>query len=218
MSFCILHSCSIEYWEKFGETFSEMLEVMSPQADEVIIASLIPLPVPSFIRNIQTKELFWDGCYDAAKATKCDWILPLGVDMVMMPDGLVGLDYDCDVISIAGITSDNRPFKADPYGYERIMEIDHNPMSGMPVLSRETALRFPPRRSPYADWINWMEFRKAGLRVAFDEKVRFIHVRHPEAISYSPHPKGEADVRLMRELLREHDVAPGMDFPPVLLG
>lgn len=217
MSFCLLHSCSIEYWERFGQTYSEMIEAMSPQPDEVIVASLVPLNVPSFIRNIETKELFWDGCYEAAVACESKWIVPLGIDMIMKPDGLANLDRDCDVISIAGVMSDGRPFKADPQGYERIFDIDWNPMSGMPVIRREIAVRFPPRRTPYADWINWFEFKKAGLRVEFDEQVRFIHVRHPNAISYSPNPKGEADVRVMRDLFKQHEIAPGMDFPPIIL-
>lgn len=218
MSFCILHSCSIEYWERFGQTFSTMLEEMSPRADEVIIASLVPLDVPSFIKNIPTKELFWDGCYDATLASETDWIVPVGIDMIVKPDGLTNFDYDCDVVSIAGVLSDGRPFKADPTGYQNIMDIDHNPMSGMPVIRRNIAVAFPPRRSPYADWIMWMEFHKAKLRVEFDEQVRFIHVRHPDAISYNPNMQGEADVRLMRSLLKDHDFARTMDFPPHLLG
>jgi hypothetical protein len=69
----------------------------------------------------------------------------------------------------------------------------------------------------YSDWIQWMEFRKAELRVEFDTTQRFIHWRHPDAVSFQPHPQGEADVALFRSLINDHEIVPGQEFPPVVV-
>jgi hypothetical protein len=217
MSFLLTHCCSIEYWEKFGKQYVAMIEAMNPQPDEVILSSLVPLPVPSSIRNIITKELFWDGVNEAVEASSCDWVVPAGVDQIMLPDALVGLDRDCDVISIAGRTQHGESFQASPDGYAGILTSTTNPMAGMTVMRRNVHLAYPARRSMYADWIQWMEFRKAGLRVEFDTTQRFIHWRHPEAVSFQPHPQGEADVALFRSLINDHEIVPGQEFPPVVV-
>ena len=194
-----------------------MIEAMDPKPDEIIVSSLVPLDVPSWIRNIITKELFWDGIKEAVELSSCDWVVPAGVDQIMLPDSLVGLDRDCDVISIAGRTQNDQLFQADPDGYERILTIPINPMSGMTISSRDSFLAFPTRRSPYSDWIQWMEYRKSGLNVQFDTTQRFIHWRHAEAMSLKPNPQGEADVALFRDLINEHEVVPGLEFPPEIL-
>jgi hypothetical protein len=215
MSFLLTHCCSVEYWEKFGGQYVAMLEAMNPQPDEVILSSLVPLDVPPCIRNIITKELFWDGVNEAVEASSCDWVIPVGVDQIMLPDALVGLDRDCDVISIAGRTQHGQICQADSDGYEQILTSTTNPMKGMPVLRREVHLAYPARRSMYSDWIQWMEFRKAGIWVEFDTTQRFIHWRHPEAVSFQPHPQGEADVALFRTFVNHYEIIPGQEFPPV---
>ena len=217
MSFLLTHCCSVEYWQKFGEQYTSMIEAMNPKPDEIILSSLVPLDVPPSVRNIITKELFWDGINEAVELSSCDWVVSAGVDQIMLPDSLVGLDRDCDVISIAGRTQNDSLFQADPDGYENILTLKRNPMSGMTVCRRESYLRFPTRRSPYSDWIQWMEFRKAELNVQFDTTQRFIHWRHPDAMSFLPNLQGEADVAMFRDLINEHEVVPGVEFPPRIL-
>ena len=217
MTFLMTHCCSVEYWQKFGEQYVTMIEAMNPKPDEVILSSLVPLDVPSWIRNIITEELFWDGVNEAVEMSSCDWVVPTGVDQIMLPDALVGLDRDCDVISIAGRTQHGELFQANPDGYETILGSVSNPMSGMTVMRREVHLAYPARRSMYSDWIQWMEFRKAELRVQFDTTNRFIHWRHPEAVSFQAHPQGEADVALFRSLINQFEIVPGQEFPPIVV-
>ena len=217
MSFLLTNSSSIEYWNKFGGQYVAMIEAMNPQPDEVIIASLVPLNVPPFIRNIITKELFWDGIYEAVQASSCDWVVLAGVDQIMLPDGLVGLDRDCDAISIAGSTQHGELFQANPDGYERILTSTNNPMGGMTVVKRDVYLAYPWRRSMYSDWIQWMQFRKVNIHVQFDTTQRFIHWRHPEAISFQPYPQGESDAALFRNFINHYQIVPGQDFPPLLV-
>jgi hypothetical protein len=217
MTFLMTHCCSVEYWQKFGEQYVTMIEAMNPKPNEVILSSLVPLDVPSWIRNIITKELFWDGVNEAVEMSSCDWVVPTGVDQIMLPDALVGLDRDCDVISIAGRTQHGELFQANPDGYQTILGSVSNPMSGMTVMRRKVHLAYPARRSMYSDWIQWMEFRKADLRVEFDTTNRFIHWRHPEAVSFQAHPQGEADVAFFRSLINQFEIVPGQEFPPIVV-
>lgn len=217
MSFLLTNSSSVEYWDKFGGQYIAMIEAMNPQPDEVIVASLVPLDVPAFICNIITKELFWDGIYEAVQESSCDWVVLAGVDQIMLPEGLVDLDRDCDVIAISGRTQYGQLCEANPDGYQRILTSENNPMGGMTVVRRDVYLAYPWRRSMYSDWIQWMQFRKADMRVEFDTTQRFIHWRHPEAISFLPYPQGEADASLFRTFINHYEIVPGQDFPPIVI-
>jgi hypothetical protein len=217
MTFLMASCSSVEYWEKFGQQYVAMIEAMNPKPDEVILSSLIPLDVPSWISNIITEELFWDGINKAVETSSCDWVVLAGVDQIMLPDALVDLDRDCDVISIAGRTQHGELFQANPDGYQTILGSVSNPMSGMTVVRQETYLAYPWRRSMYSDWIQWMEFRKAELRVEFDTTYRFVHWRHPEAVSLQAFPQGEADVTLFRSLINQFKIVPGQEFPPIMV-
>ena len=59
---------SVEYWEKWGGQFVDMIEQLPTKPDEVVIASLVPLDVPDFIRNVRTTNLFWDSWNDGFSA------------------------------------------------------------------------------------------------------------------------------------------------------
>lgn len=217
MSVGIAACASVEYWEKWGGQFVDMIEQLDTKPDEVVIASLVPLDVPSFIKNVSTKELFWDSWNDAFAALSTDWVWPHGIDDIIYPNWFDGLVLDTDVVSITGMQSTGDLFQADEAGYARILQSGNNPMSGSTMSRREVLLAVPFRRTRWADWVWWLEVCKHGYSVRFDKEPRFTHVRHPEALSIKGDVQGEADVALVQSMLAAGDIVRGQDFPPIMV-
>ena len=215
MSVGIGACASVEYWEKWGGQFVDMIEQLETKPDEVVIASLVPLDVPSFINNVSTQELFWDSWNDAFAALSTDWVWGFGLDDLILPNWSDGLVLDTDVVSITGQQSPGGLFQADEAGFERMLDSGNNPMSGSMIFSREVASAVPFRRTRWADWVWWLEVRKHGYSVRFDKEPRFVHVRHPEALSIKGDVQGQADVALMQSMLAAGDVVRGQEFPPI---
>jgi hypothetical protein len=208
---------SVEYWAQWGDQFVDMIEQLDTKPDEVVIASLVPLDVPSFIKNVPTKELFWDSANDAFAALSTDWVWGFGVDDLLLPNWREDLILDTDVVSITGQQSPGGLFQADEAGFERMLEIVTNPMSGSMMFTRDVASAVPFRRTRWTDWVWWLEVRKHGYSVRFDKERRFTHVRHPEALSIKGDVQGQADVQLMQTMLAAGDIVRGQEFPPIVV-
>jgi hypothetical protein len=96
-----------------------------------------------------------------------------------------------------------------------MLESGNNPMSGSMIMRRQVVLDVPFRRTRWSDWVWWLEVRKHGYSVRFDKEPRFVHVRHPEALSLNSDVQGQADVELVQSMLAAGDIVRGQEFPPV---
>lgn len=209
---------SLEYWERWGSQFCSTIEGLHTKPKEVIVASLVPLPVPDYIKNIESKIMFWDTINDGVRAASAEWVWPVGTDDIIEPTALDDIDFRGDVIAVSGVQSTGQSFFADPNGFDRILTIGHNPMRGSMMFRREVGLMLPFRRSKNADWMLWSEIRHHKLEVQFDPKVRFTHVRHAEAMSVNPDSEADRQVEILKMMLLDGNVKPGPEWPPVLLG
>jgi hypothetical protein len=206
---------SVEYWEKWGGQFVDMIEQLPTKPDEIVVASLVPLDVPDFIRNVRTAQLFWDSWNDGFAALSTDYVWGFGLDDLILPNWADGLVLDTDVVSITGEQRPGGLFQADEANYARMLHSGNNPMSGSIIIRRDVALACPFRRTQWSDWVWWLEVNKHGYSVRFDKEPRFVHVRHAEALSIRSSVEGQADVALMQSMLAAGDIVRGQEFPPV---
>ena len=218
MNVAIIGCSSVEYWARWGDQFCASVEAMRTKPAEVIVASLEPLSVPSFVTNILSTELFWDSWNDAIRYSTAEWVWPTGIDDLFEVDALDGLNEAADVIAVSGMESTGQTFFPDAGGFERILTSSDNPMRGSIMLRRSVAVELPWRRTKWADWCQWCEIRAGGYLVDFDTKVRFNHTRHAEALSLHPDPVAQQHVELLKRLLLDGRVVRGPEWPPVLLG
>jgi hypothetical protein len=218
MSISLVACCSsLEYWERWGNQFCSTIEGLQTKPDEVIVASLVPLPVPDYITNIQSEIMYWDSINDGIRHASSEWVWPVGTDDLIDPHALDDIDFRGDVIAVSGVQSTGHSFFADPEGFRNILHIGHNPMRGSMMFRREVGLALQFRRVKNADWMLWSEIRHNGYEVQFDPKVRFTHVRHAEAMSVNPDAEADRQVEVFKGLLLDGKVKAGAEWPPVLL-
>lgn len=215
MSVAIITAVWGTYWDRFGQAFQDSTANLDPAAAQVIVASPTPLDVADHVQNVQfSGERMWDSFSAAAQAVTADWIWAVGIDDTYPTDALVDLPQDCDVISVAGQRSDGIHWAANPNGYDKILGIGYNPMQGSCIVHRHVWQLAPWRRVVWPDWMQWLEIRKLGLKVAFDPKPRYHFLRHDGAHSMNASAIGEAEIDQMRGILRAGHVKPGLVFPP----
>ena len=217
-SYAVIVSVWGDYWERFGEGFIKNVQGLSPQPDEVIVASSVPIDLPAGFTNVISDVMMWDSFNDAVNASSAEWVWPVGVDDRFCEGAFDGLPVDCDVISLTGVRSDNGGlFQADSDAYSWMLNNPNNPMSGSVMMKRHVWDSCPWRRVVWPDWVQWLEIKKLGFNVKFDRVDRFTFVRHDGAHSARPSSLGQQQCDEMRKILREYNVVPGVEFPPQIL-
>jgi hypothetical protein len=208
-----------DFWDRFGGQFVEQMEKLNTEPDEVIVSSPVPLNLPKHWHEIVQPHHKWSNWNDTMFAANSDWVMPVGMDDIWFPDALDGLtDVDDDVNIIAfPCMQDGYLWSATEEGFKQILHVSHNPMLGGSLIRRSVLWSIPYRQVVWNDWIQWMEVRKLGYKVAFKTKPICDHIRREDSYSIRGDANGELQCEQMRAILREHEVIPGVEFPPRIL-
>ena len=220
MSIAIISTVWGDYWEKFGSQFVESMSNLNTKPDEILISSPEPLELPEGWVNIVQPLHKWNCWNDLMLMAKSDWLIVVGMDDIWFPDGLDGLadvEDDVDIQAVACLEN-GMIWDADPIGFENILHSNHNPMRGGSAIRRSVVEKVLYRETIWCDWIQWMEIRKLGFKVKFRTSPLLLdHIRHPDAYSIRGDANGELQCEQMRAILRQHNVVPGIEFPPQIL-
>jgi hypothetical protein len=217
VSVAIITAAWGRYWAEFGDQFQASTAALQPAAAQVIVASPEQLYVAPHVTNVRSSINMWDSFSDAASHVTADWIWAVGVDDTYPVDALADLPEDCDVISVAAQRADGAPWAANPNGFVKMLGVSYNPMLGSCIVRRHVWGMVPWRRVVWPDWMQWLEIHKLGLSVRFDKRPRYFFTRHEGAHSMNPSVQGQAEIDHMRGILQNHDVVPGVMFPPELV-
>ena len=208
-----------DFWDRFGEQFVEQMEKLNTEPDEVIVSSPKPLNLPKHWHEIIQPHHKWNNWNDTMFAAHSDWVMPSGMDDIWYPDALDGLtdvDEDVNIITYPW-TQDGTVNSPTQEGFDQILNVSHNPMVGGYLIRRSILWSIPYRQVVWNDWIQWMEIKKLGYKVAFRGNPGGEHIRRPDSYSIAPKANGELECEQMRAILREHEVVPGVEFPPLIL-
>ena len=208
-----------DFWDRFGDQFIEQMSKLNTEPDEVIVSSPKPLNLPKHWHEIVQPHHKWSNWNDTMFAAWSDWVMPVGMDDIWYPDALDGLtDVDEDVKIICNPwMQDGQLWNATQEGFDQILNVSHNPMVGGYLIRRSVLWSIPYRQVVWNDWIQWMEIKKLGYKVAFRGNPCGEHIRRPDSYSIAPKANGELECEQMRTILREHEVVPGVEFPPLIL-
>lgn len=205
-----------DFWQRFGQQFIEQMAKLNTQPDEIIISSPEPLDVPVTWHNIVQPHNKWDCWNDTMFAAKSKWVMPVGMDDIWFADGLDGItdvDDDVDVISVSCM--ENGDFwEAYLFGYNGILESPHNPMKGAYLIRRSMFDAVPFRHVIYNDWMQFMEMKKLNYKIAFKTTPVCDHIRRSDSYSIGVIPGGIDEIEQMRQILLNHNVISGTEFPP----
>ena len=208
-----------DFWSRFGGQFIEQMEKLNTEPDEVIVSSPVPLNLPKHWVEILQPHQKWDSWNDTMLTARSEWIMPVGMDDIWYADALDGLtDVEDDIDVICNPWMQNgQLWAADPIGFENILHSSHNPMLGGALFRKSIIHTIPYRRVVWNDWIQWMEIRKLGYKVAFRGNPCGDHIRREDSYSIRGDANGELECEQMRAILRQHNVVPGVEFPPQIL-
>lgn len=208
-----------DFWDRFGVQFIEQMSKLNTEPDEVIVSSPKPLNLPKHWHEIVQPHHKWSNWNDTMFAAWSDWVMPVGMDDIWYPDALDGLtdvDEDVNIITYPW-TQDGTINGPTQEGFDQILHVSHNPMVGGYLIRRSVLWSIPFRQVVWNDWIQWMEIKKLGYKVAFKPTPVCEHIRRPDSYSIAPKANGELECEQMRAILREHEVVPGVEFPPRIL-
>jgi len=208
-----------DFWDRFGGQFIEQMEKLNTEPDEVIVSSPVALNLPKHWHEIVQPHHKWNSWNDTMFAANSDWVMPVGMDDIWFPDALDGLtDVDDDVKIISNPwMQDGQVWTATEEAFNQILHVSHNPMLGGTLIRRSVLWSIPYRKVVWNDWIQWMEIKKLGYKVAFRGNPCGDHIRRTDSYSIAPQANGELECEQMRAILREHEVVPGVEFPPLIL-
>ena len=208
-----------DFWDRYGEQFIEQMSKLNTEPDEVIVSSPKSLKLPKHWHEIIQPHHKWSNWNDTMFAAWSDWVMPVGMDDIWFPDALDGLtDVDEDVKIICNPwMQDGQVWAATQEGLDQILHVSHNPMLGGNLIRRSVLWSIPYRQVVWNDWIQWMEIKKLGYKVAFRGNPAYEHIRRSDSYSIAPKANGELECEQMRAILREHEVVPGVEFPPLIL-
>ena len=208
-----------DFWDRFGVQFIEQMSKLNTEPDEVIVSSPKPLNLPKDWHEIIQPHHKWSNWNDTMFAAWSDWVMPVGMDDIWYPDALDGLTDVADDVNIIcnPWMQDGQLWAASEEGFNQILNISNNPMLGGILIRRSVLWSIPYRQVVWNDWIQWMEIKKLGYKVAFRGNPCGEHIRRPDSYSMHPIANGELQCEQMRAILREHEVVPGVEFPPRIL-
>lgn len=205
-----------DYFETFGDGWLKSLAALDPQPAHIVVATDRTLPLPSHFEQVPIrKPYFWESVNCAVEAAQTEWIAGLMLDDRQPPDALEDIDMTEDVEASIAIDSNGRPMRPQLARWNDIMDREWFPLSGYQIIKRDVFLRFPYRPVEWPDWIQALEWKAAGVRVRFSERVRQHYTLHPRQNSRPADMKVALDrIDLVKSMIRNGGIKPGNVWPP----
>ena len=205
------------YFARFGRDWLASVAALDPQPAKIIVATDRLLPLDGRFTQIDApKPYHWEALNAAVRAADTEWVASLMLDDTMPSDGLADIDRSGDVEASYALASNGALMRPKQVRWQNIMSDDWYPLSGYQVIRRDVWLRFPYRPVVWADWVQALEWKEAGIQVRFHERVR-QHYRLHEGQHSNPSDLAEAraNIELVKKMIREGGVKPGNEWPPL---
>jgi hypothetical protein len=211
----LVTACWGGYWEKYGDQFISSVLGLNTRPDEIVVGTDVPLQLPNGWRQIPISEpYFFDAWNDAFLAAQNEWVTFLSMDDVLLPNAFDDLPLGGDVLVCSVIDSENNICTPSLERFNNIFNEQSFPLVGWAMFRKSTIERVPFRRVNFTDWIAALEYKTLGLDVRVDETIRYFYSLHNE--QYSRYGSVQ-DVNFMKQLLLNHNVVQGREWPPRLL-
>lgn len=170
---------------------------MSPAPDRVVVASDEPLDTEFEVVICPTKSL--GPMRNAAiDYTDTDWFVPSDLDDIPLPNYVDGIGKDAEIHSFC-YNFCNEAHGYRPHQWDSAFDINTaNPLASCSAFRTDWAKRVRFRDVGWEDWAFWLDMKKAGARVHFDQTVRYIYTHPPGSLSQQDINRKEAEIRAMK--------------------
>jgi hypothetical protein len=160
-----------DYW-RFEMDWRRSLDRMLPPADDVILHHGLVKPGELYPQARLLNE--------AIAQVTTDWIWPLNVDDLALPDALVGLEEEDAHVWLMGMRSGKQDIIPEALGNEEYLASFGNPYPSMSAFRKkawELVGGYPI--VGHEDWALWRRMALAGLDFAASGRVHSVYRDHP---------------------------------------
>jgi hypothetical protein len=185
------------FWGKYGDKWTECVNAMSPAPDRVIVASDEPIDTKFEVVICQTKKL--GPMRNAAlEIADTEWFVPADLDDLPMPNYIANLNNDYDIHSFA-LQIGNEVYKGNAEQWDKAFH-NHaeNPLISCSAYKTELGKKIKYRDVGWEDWAFWLDMKKAGATVFWDDTVRYIYRRPPNSLSQQDIQEKTLQIRKMK--------------------
>ena len=185
------------YWDRYGSNWTEAVLKLDPAPTRVIIASDVPIKTGFEVVICETKSL--GPMRNAAiDFTDTEWFVPSDLDDIPLPNYVSGINRDAEIHSFC------YKFCNEAHGY-RPSQWDNafepntgNPLASCSAYKTDWAKRIRYRDIGWEDWAFWLDMKKAGARVHFDQTVRYIYTHPPGSLSQKDVSRKENEILTLK--------------------
>lgn len=204
------------YFARFGRDWLASIAALDPQPAKIIIATDRLLPLDQRFTQIEARQPYhWDAFNAAVEAADTEWVAGLALDDGLAPDAFANIIRSGDVEVSYALASNGALMRPKQDKWNNIMSEDWFPLSGYQIVRRDVWLRFPLRPVVWADWVQALEWKAAGVRVEFHERVkqhyRLHEGQHSNAKDYG---MAKGNIELVKFMLANGGIRPGNEWPP----
>jgi hypothetical protein len=185
------------FWGVYGDRWSECVRAMSPAPDRVVVASDEPIETDFEVVICPAKSL---GPMRQAALDICntEWFVPSDLDDLPMSNYIKDLNPDCDIHSFA-LQIGNVVFKGIPDQWNHAFLPDAvNPLISCSAFKTKWKEKVRFRDVGWEDWAFWLDMKKAGAKVFFDDTIRYTYTRPPNSLSQQNINEKQLEIRQMK--------------------
>lgn len=205
------------YFARFGREWLASIAALDPQPARIIVATDRLLPLPEhFVQVDAPKPYHWEAINAAVQAADTEWVSGLMLDDTVPADAFVDIDRSGDVEASWALASNGDLMKPKQARWNDIMAYNWYPLSGYQIIRRDVFLRFPYRPVVWADWVQALEWKAAGIQVRFTERVRQHYRLHAEQHSNAKDfGMAKGNIELVKMMIANGGIKPGNEWPPL---
>lgn len=205
------------YFARFGRDWLASIAALDPQPAKIIIATDRLLPLDQRFTQIEARKPYdWDAFNGAVEAADTEWVAGLALDDGLAPDAFANIIRSGDVEVSYALASNGALMRPKQDRWQNIMSEHGFPLSGYQIVKRDVWLRFPLRPVVWPDWVQALEWKAAGVRVEFHERVKQHYRLHTEQHSNATDAvAARANIEMVKQMIRDGGVKPGNEWPPL---
>lgn len=183
MSVTITTAAWGDYWDRYGKKWTSHISNLNTKPLEVIVVS--DRPIKTDFKVIIEKDCNLGIFRNAGiKSAEGIWIVPSDLDDEPLPNYIDNLDNNYDVIAYNMIDYKGKNYYSDSNSWENIFSINtKNPLVSCSAVKRNILLKIPYRKIGWEDWALWLDLKKAGVQIKFDNTIRYRYNNTPNSLS-----------------------------------
>jgi hypothetical protein len=179
------------YWEKYGDCWTQAVLELNPT--RVVIASDVPIKTDFdvVLCNIHSLGPMRNA---AIEITDTEWFVPSDLDDIPLKGYIDDIGQDCEIHAFSCLMSDH-VYSGNPHAWDSAFsEGAVNPLVSCSAYKTDWAKRVKYRQIGWEDWAFWLDMKKAGARVYWDQRCRYIYTRPTGSLSRQDISRKEKEI------------------------